>query len=129
MDKSVIINLVIAVLCAAIYGAKVYFQTRGSVFEAASKLIAEIESSGLIGKEKMAFVVGKLVELIPIPLKSVFTLERLETLAQEVFDNMKQYALEYAKRIDDKNAEKEDQEKPEAPAEEPVEEPVEKPEE
>ena len=108
MDKSTIVSIILAVICAAVFGAKVYFQTRGSVFESASQLIAEIESSGLIGKEKMAFVVGKLVELIPIPLKTIFTAERLEKFAQEVFENMKQYALERAKRMDEEGKKKEE---------------------
>ena len=110
MDKAMILNLVLVVLCAVVFGARTYFKTRGSVYEAASELIAQIESSGLIGKDKMAYVVGKLVELIPVPLKTIFTAERLETLAQEVFDNMKKYALEYAERIDKEKEEKEKEE-------------------
>jgi len=107
MDKSMIVNLVLAVLCAAVFGARMYFKTRGSVFEAASQFIAEIEATGLLGSEKMAFVVRQLIALVPVPLKSVFTEERLEELAQEVFDNMKQYALERAKKMDEKKKEEE----------------------
>ena len=93
MDKSVILNIVLIVLCAALYGLRLYFKTKGSVFEAASQFIAEIESSGLVGPEKMAYVVSRLFALIPIPLKSIFTESRLQEIAQEVFDTMKEYAL------------------------------------
>ena len=103
METSQIINIVLVVLCAAAYGVQLYFKTRGSVFESASQLISEIESSGLLGAEKMAFVVSKLFAMIPAPLKTVFTESRLRELAQQVFDNMKKYALERAKAIDDKN--------------------------
>lgn len=105
METSQIINIVLVVLCAAAYGVQLYFKTRGSVFESASQLISEIESSGLLGAEKMAFVVSKLFEMIPAPLKNVFTEKRLRELAQQVFENMKQYALERAKAADEKKKE------------------------
>ena len=102
MDKATIMNIVLVVLCTAIYGVQLYFKTRGSIFESASQLISEIESSGLLGSDKMAFVVSQLLGLIPLPLKNVFTEERLRELAQQVFENMKQYALERAKAADEK---------------------------
>ena len=108
MTTSQIINIVLVVLCAAVYGVSMYFKTRGSATEAATQLIAEIEESGLIGKEKMAYVVSQLYLLIPSPLRAVFTEDRLRVLAQEVFDNMKNYALEYLKRIDKQDSEKEE---------------------
>jgi len=117
MEKSQILNIVLVVLCAAVYGVQLYFKTRGSVFESATQFISEIESSGLLGAEKMAFVVSKLFELIPAPLKSVFTEARLKEIAQEVFDNMKKYALERAKAIDEKNKKPEDEPKPEQESE------------
>ena len=121
METSQIINIVLVVLCAAAYGVQLYFKTRGSVFESASQLISEIESSGLLGAEKMAFVVSKLFEMIPAPLKNVFTEKRLRELAQQVFDNMKQYALERAKAADEKKQKEENTE----PAAEPEKEPEE----
>lgn len=105
MTTAQIINIVLVVICAAVYGISMYFKTRGSATEAASSLIAEIEQSGLVGKEKMAYVVSQLYELIPAPFKTVFTEDRLRVLAQEVFDNMKKYALEYLERIDEKDKE------------------------
>ena len=112
-----IVNIVIIVLCSAVFGVMMYFRTKGSATASAAEFIALIETSGLIGKDKMAFVVSKLCEMIPFPFRSIFTPERLEQIAQEVFDNMKKYALEYLER-----KEKEAQEQP---VEEPVEEPVE----
>ena len=108
MDKSVILNIVLIVLCAALYGLRLYFKTKGSVFEAASQFIADIENSGLVGPEKMAYVVSQLFALIPIPLKSIFTESLLQEIAQEVFDTMKEYALKYAKRVDEEAKAKED---------------------
>jgi len=113
MTTAQIINIVLVVLCAAFYGVCIYFKTRGSATEAATQLIADVEQSGMLGKDKMAFVVSQLYDLIPAPLKTVFTVERLQILAQEVFDNMKIYALEYLKRIDDKDKEPEEAETPE----------------
>lgn len=110
MTTAQIINIVLVVLCAAVYGVSLYFKTKGSATEAATELIAEIEKSGWLGPDKMAYVVGELYEIIPAPLKAVFTKERLQVLAQEVFDSMKKYALEYLERID-----KEDQDGKDSP--------------
>ena len=100
MDKFEILNIVLVVLCAIVYGVSLYFKTKGKCSEAATELIALIEKSDLIGKEKMAYVVSELISMIPFPFKTIFTEDRLEALAQEIFDNMKQYALEYFARID-----------------------------
>ena len=81
MTTAQIINIVLVVLTAAVYGISLYFKTRGSAAEAATHFIAEIESSGLVGADKMAYVVSRLVEMIPLPLKSVFTAERLQDIA------------------------------------------------
>ena len=105
MTTAQIINIVLVVLCAAAYGAGLYFKTKGSAVAAATELIAEIEKSGWVGPEKMAYVVDRLYEIIPLPLKTVFTKERLQVLAQELYDSMKQYALEYLERIDKENKE------------------------
>lgn len=110
MGKSEIINIVLVVLCAAVYGISMYFKTKGKCSEAATELIALIESSGLIGREKMAYVVEQILTMIPAPLKTVFTADRVERIAQEVFDNMKKYALEYLERIDKEKEEKEPEE-------------------
>ena len=85
MTTAQIVNIVLVVLCAAVYGVSLYFKTRGSATEAATQFIAEIENSGLIGAEKMAYVVSQLYAIIPAPLKAVFTEERLRILAQAVF--------------------------------------------
>ena len=110
MTTSQIVNIVLVVLCAAVYGVSVYFKTRGKAAEAATQFIAEVENSGLIGADKMAFVVSQLYALIPAPLKAVFTEERLQILAQEIFDNMKTYALEYLERLDKKDEKPEEDE-------------------
>lgn len=110
MDKSTALNIVLVVLCASVYGVQLYFKTRGSVFESATQLISQIESSGLLGADKMAYVVSQLFAMIPVPLKTIFTEKRLQQLAQEVFENMKQYALERTKAIDKKKQGKEDSE-------------------
>lgn len=109
MTTAQIVNIVLVVLCAAVFGVSMYFRTRGSATEAATSLIAEIEKSGLVGKEKMAYVVSQLYALIPVPLKTVFTEDRLRILAQEVFDNMKEYALEYLAELDKKGKEEQEE--------------------
>lgn len=73
-----------------------YFKT-SSVFRGfVAQLIADAEvkyaNIEKAGKLKMAWVIDKLYAIIPIPLKIIFTKERLEVFAQEVFEQVTAYA-------------------------------------
>lgn len=73
-----------------------YFKT-SSVFRGfVAQLIADAEvkyaNIEKAGKLKMAWVIDKLYSIIPIPLKIIFTKERLEAFAQEVFEQVTAYA-------------------------------------
>lgn len=105
MDTSTILSIVMAVLFAAAAGLELYFRTKGSASKMARELIAFIENSGLTGSEKMSYVVESLYNEIPAPLRTIFTVDRLRTLAQEIFDTMKQYALKYIDQIEKRKKE------------------------
>ena len=53
------------------------------------------EETNLIGSEKMALVVSKLHAMVPAAFKAYFSEERLEKMAQWVFDWMRKYAVAY----------------------------------
>lgn len=51
------------------------------------------------GGEKRAWVVGKLYDMIPKPLRRIITREILEALVQGTFDAMEQYAHTQADKL------------------------------
>ena len=64
------------------------------------ELIAQAESMNAPGSDKMKWVVDEIYRsLIPIA-KAYFTRSRIESIAQSVFDRIRNYADEYLKRID-----------------------------
>ena len=96
MTSDRIIVILLFGLNAAVFIWGLYQQSKGNSAIAASQLISQIESSDLLGPEKMAYVVGKLYELIPAPLKGVLDKVTLEVLAQKIFDYSRKYANAYA---------------------------------
>ena len=87
------VAVMLLLLCAASYVATGYEMTAASVATLAVKLIAEAEGhTELDGTGKMEYVVRHLVWEIPAIFSKVFTRERLEQLAQEAFNDMKEFA-------------------------------------
>lgn len=95
MDFISVLEIVVVAVCAITYGFMLFFKVRGNVLGAVSELIALAEASGLTGAEKMAQVVDALYAKIPKALKKIFTPERLQSIAQTIFDWMRKYADEY----------------------------------
>lgn len=107
MELSEILNLLLVLLCTTGAGIMFYFKVRGNVMAAVSEFIAMAETTNLTGAEKMAKVVGQLAQLVPSPLKTIFTAKRLEAIAQWVFDWMRKYADEYKSKLQDNTTEDE----------------------
>ena len=64
------------------------------------KLIAEAETKPLTGAEKMKWLVETVYDTT-IPLaKAYFTKDRIQKLAQMIFDNIRKYADRYKERND-----------------------------
>lgn len=108
MTTMQIVDIVVAVLCVIGYAVMIYFKVRGNVVEAVAELIAAAETTGLAGSDKMAKVVAELAGMVPAPLKGFLTEKMLQSIAQSIFDRMKQYALNY---IEAKKAETEEEQK------------------
>ena len=95
MDFLSVLEIIVVAICAITYGFMLFFKVRGNVLGAVSELIALAEASGLTGAEKMSQVVNGLYLKIPAPLKKIFPPERLQSIAQTIFDWMRKYADEY----------------------------------
>jgi len=72
-----------------------YYRTRGNVAAMVVEFIALAEQTGKPGPEKMDMVVEALYKYIPVAFRGILTRERLRAMAQDAFDWMKTYALEY----------------------------------
>jgi len=94
-----IISIVVTALFAIAVGLTFFFVVRGNVFKAVSEFVAIAELTGLDGPKKMAIVVASLTEKVPKFLRGIFTAERLEKIAQWIFDWMRKYAVAYNEAI------------------------------
>ena len=95
MDCVQVINIVAYVLCVVLFAVALFFKIKGNVVGAVSELIAMAEETNLAGSEKMAMVVSKLAEKVPAAFKGFLTEERLQEIAQWIFDWMRKYAVAY----------------------------------
>ena len=90
-----IIEIIITVLCCITFALMVYFKVRGNILGGVSELIALAEQTGLAGSEKMSQVVESLYDKVPAFLKGVLNKDRLQKIAQWIFDWMRKYADAY----------------------------------
>lgn len=61
-------------------------------------LIVEAEKMTVPGEEKMKYVVGRIYTSLSRLAQTYFTKERIEAIAQKLFDKIRAYAEEYKKR-------------------------------
>lgn len=73
-----------------------YFKTSAVFRGFISQLIADAEvkyaNAEKAGALKMAWVIDKLYDIVPLPLRVIFTRERLEKFVQDIFDQVALYA-------------------------------------
>lgn len=101
-----VIGIAAVVLWILVVIVALYFRSKGNVLGAVSKLIALAEETGMPGPDKMAFVVDEMYKYLPTPFRSILTKEKLQIIAQYIFEWTRQYALDYiaekAKRDEEK---------------------------
>ena len=95
MSAEKIITIVSFALAVAAFAWGLYQKVKGNATEASSEFIAQVESTGLLGPEKMALVVSWLYDMVPAPFKKFLDQEALKNLAQKIFDYMKRYTNAY----------------------------------
>ena len=98
MDWQDIIGIISLVLYAVIIVLGWYTLAEKNIYSLVSKLIAMAEETGLPGVEKMEMVVNGLYAIVPVAFKKILTKAKLQEIAQNVFDYMKSYALDYLAR-------------------------------
>ena len=96
------LEIILSVIVFIVGGFVAYFGTKSSITAMVSYLIAQAEKTALTGSEKMQLVVSELYAKVPAILRQLFTPEVLQKLAQTIFDCMKEYAIEWANKQDEK---------------------------
>lgn len=87
-----IVDIILTALVLAMGAYSAYKGTGKTINSKVSYLITEAAKLDLTGAEKMSDVVDKLYQYVPDIFKKLFTKERLEKIAQSVYDTMKEFA-------------------------------------
>lgn len=91
-----ILNIVLAIVSAALAGVTYYLDIKKKLLESANTEISNAQDITTDNKERMAYVVGKLKSIVPVTLRFIFTDKVIEKLAQKAFDKIKEYATKHA---------------------------------
>ena len=98
-----ILAIVRIVLYLVIGAAALYFQYNTKLNKKATEYINKAEElykdSTKAGGTKFHWVVDKLYDILPVPMKLVFTKETIAVLVQRTFDEIQSYAV---KQLDKK---------------------------
>ena len=99
MDKTLLVNLIWAVVCAIIgivaQFISAYLKAKGAITEEAAHQIAVAEEAFATvekaGEKKMQLCIDALYNMIPAPVKMFFTREMIGQIVQKVFDQIEHY--------------------------------------
>ena len=88
-----IILLIISVIAA---GISLFHAVRANLIQKVSKFIVTAEGKSLLtGPEKMELVISWMKDIVPRLFKVIFDEKVLRMIAQNIFDDMKEYANNY----------------------------------
>lgn len=124
MDKTLLINLIWAAVCAIIGIVArfiyAYLKAKGVVTEEAAHQIAVAEEAFSTvehaGKQKMELCIDALYGLIPAQVRIFFTREMIGQIVQKVFDEVEKYKNVWIESSAEKLAQKLEEEQLEANA-------------
>lgn len=87
-----VIDIILTVLVLAMGMYSAYRSTDKTINSKVSYLITEAAKLDLTGSQKMSEVVNELYGYVPAVFKKFFTKEKLEQIAQSVYNTMKEFA-------------------------------------
>lgn len=94
-----IFSIVVIALFITAMLAAAFFALKAVLTGDVSQLVALAEMTSLPGPEKMAQVVASMYQHVPKAFRAILTEERLEAIAQGIFNWMRKYAEEYISAI------------------------------
>lgn len=84
-----LLSIILLIFCIGL------FEIKAKMIVNIEKLIAEAEKLNAPGAEKMKYVVDKVYRALAPFAKAYFTKERIQSIAQAVFDRVRTYAENY----------------------------------
>lgn len=98
MSVELIINVILMVAIVAVSVFAALKKMGATIPEKAAYLIAKMAELDILGPEKMQRVVGELYDNIPDFMKAYFTKAKLQSIAQNIYDKMKQFSVTEAEK-------------------------------
>lgn len=103
MDATMIWEIVKIVIYVVLGGLAIYFKTTTKLNQKVNDLIAKAEflfgDVTKAGGTKFKYVVDKLYEFLPAPLRLIIPRSLIETIVQNTFNAMEKYAKDCLDRI------------------------------
>ena len=87
-----IVDIILTVLVLAVGAISAYKAAGKTIYSKVTYLISEAAKSDKTGAEKMSYVVGELYKYVPPIFKKYLSAEKIESIAQSAYDNMKIFA-------------------------------------
>ncbi len=97
-----ILKIAVIIIAMLVVG---FFRLREAMNVDIVNLIAEAEKMAVPGEEKMKYVVGRIYTSLGTLAQTYFTKERIESIAQKLFNKIRAYAEEYKKRTKEQEKE------------------------
>ena len=102
MDINIVIDILLTAAIIAVALLNAFKEMGKTISEKVPYLIAEAAKLDLLGSEKMQRVVNELYEkYVPDVFKAIMTKQKLEEIAQKIYDNMKLFAKNDGKENND----------------------------
>lgn len=89
------INIILTIISIAIALLAVYTKVKSNIIEAIIKFIKEAETKELSGAEKMQLVISWIKDVTPRLFQLIFTDAILKEIAQNIYNDMKEYRDNY----------------------------------
>lgn len=109
MNMDIILNVLQILLYILLGGLAIWFKENAQLRDNAKVLIDEAEGlftdSTKQGGKRFEWVVDKLVELLPAPIRVIIPRSMIEQIVQNIFDSMKSFAKKNLDAIVDKYTE------------------------
>lgn len=101
MNVATVIDFILTAVILVYVVINAYRNMGTTISEKARYLIAEAARLDLLGSEKMQTVVNELYEkYVPDIFKAIMTKQKLEKIAQDIYDDMKNFAVNDGKKIE-----------------------------
>ena len=95
-------NIIITIVSIIIALVAVAYKVKSNFIAQISKFIADAQDLELTGPEKMEYVISWIKDIIPRLFKVIFNDKTLNQIAQNIYDDMKEYARKRNEELEER---------------------------